>query len=74
MTRNELKNLWFSIPKQNKIECKLVVVNTKFNEIKIVSDVDNYYHSVTLSEVSNPLNYALELDEYKTGEYQLVIK
>ena len=35
MTRNELKNLWFSIPKQDKIECKLVIVNTKFNEIKI---------------------------------------
>ena len=74
MTKNELKQLWFSIPKQDKVECKLVVVNTKSNEIRIVSDVDNYYHSVTLSEVSNPLNYALELDEYKTGEYQLVIK
>ena len=30
MTRNELKNLWFSIPKQvNKKEIKAIVIDTK---------------------------------------------
>ena len=38
MTRNELKNLWFSIPKQvNKKEIKLPVND---NSTKLVSDYD----------------------------------
>ena len=40
MTRNELKNLWFSIPKQaNKKEIKVIVVNIKGGFYKITTDV-----------------------------------
>ena len=73
MTRNELKKLWFSIPKQKKIECKVIVVNTKSNEVKIISDVSNYYHSKTIT-TNNSLNYALNCEEYKLGSHQLIIK
>jgi len=73
MTRNELKKLWFSVPKQNKIECKVIVINTKSDEVKIISDVDNYYHSKTIT-VNNSLNYALNCEEYKVNKYQLIIK
>jgi len=73
MTRNELKELWFTIPHEKKKTMKTIVVNSNSCEINIISD-GNIYHSVTLTEVVNPLIYALNLDEYKTGEYKLVIK
>ena len=73
MTRNELKELWFTIPHEKKETTKTIVVNVNSSEINIISD-GNTYHSVTLTQVSNPLIYALDLDEYKTGEYQLIIK
>ena len=41
MTRNELKNLWFSIPKQvNKEEMKVIVVDIKGGYYKITTDVE----------------------------------
>ena len=73
MTRNELKELWFTIPHKKKETTKTIVVNVNSSEINIISD-GNTYHSVTLTQVYNPLIYALNLDEYKSGEYKLVIK
>ena len=70
MTRNELKNLWFSLPKQDKTECKVIVINTKCNEVKIISDVSGYYHSKTIT-TNNSLNYVLNCKEYKSGSHQL---
>ena len=52
MTRNELKELWFSVPKQNKIECKVVIVNAKSNEVKIISDVNNYISTLNYSNIN----------------------
>ena len=73
MTRNELKNLWFSLPKQDKVECKVIIINAKSNEVKIVSDTSNYYHSKTIT-TNNSLDYALNCEEYKSGSHQLIIK
>jgi len=73
MTRNELKQMWLNIPHEKKETTKTIVVNVDSSEINIISD-GNTYHSVTLTQMSNPLVFALNLDEYKSGEYKLVIK
>ena len=63
MTRNELKNLWFSIPKQdNKKEIKAIVV-----------DVKSGYSSFKTHQV-NPIEYVMNREEYKSGSHQLIIK
>jgi len=72
MTRNQLKELWFTIPHKKKKTMKTIVVNINSGEVKLISDGNDYW-SVS-STHDKPLIYALNLDEYKTGEYKLVIK
>ena len=81
MTRNELKNLWFSIPKQvNKKEIKVIVVNIKGGFYKITTDVEGYYSSSTQGGYGdNVLNVVLDRIEANDGvndlsEYELIIK
>ena len=72
MTRNELKELWFTIPHKKKKTMKTIVVNINSGEVKLVNDGNNYWSMSSIHD--KPLIYALNLDEYKTGEYKLVIK
>ena len=59
MTRNELKNLWFSIPKQdNKKEIKAIVVDVKSGFYKITTDVVGYYSSSSHYIGENVLGHA----------------
>jgi len=79
MTRNELKQLWFSLPVSQE-EVKTITVKIGKNkywpgygEVTIMSDgPDGYSHFSTHQEF--PMKYALNTKEYKSGEYQLVIK
>ena len=79
MTRNELKQLWFSLPVSQE-EIKTITVKADKNkywpgygEVTIMSDgPDGYSHFSTHQEF--PMEYALNTKEYKSGEYQLVIK
>jgi len=79
MTRNELKQLWFSLPVSQE-EVKTITVKIGKNkywpgygEVTIMSDgPDGYSHFSTHQEF--PMEYALNTKEYKSGEYQLVIK
>ena len=86
MTRNELKQLWFSLPVSQK-ETKTITVKIGKNkfwpgygEVTIMSDGPNgYSHFSTHQE--NPLQYALNLIENGKysgntdySEYQLIIK
>ena len=81
MTRNELKNLWFSIPKQvNKKEMKVIVVDTKNGFYKITTDVEGYYSTCTQSGYGeNVLQVVLDRIKVNDGvndlsEYELIIK
>jgi hypothetical protein len=81
MTRNELKNLWFSIPKQdNKKEIKVIVVDTKNGFYKITTDVKGYYSTSTQGGYGeNVLQVVLDLIKVNDGvndlsKYQLIIK
>ena len=80
MTRNELKNLWFSIPKQdNKKEIKAIVVDVKSGFYKITTDVVGYYscssHYVGENVLENVLNRIKVNDGVNDlSKYQLIIK
>ena len=81
MTRNELKNLWFSIPKQvNKKEIKVIVVDIKNGFYKITTDVKGYYSTSTQGGYGdNVLQVILDRIKVNDGvndlsEYQLIIK
>ena len=80
MTRNELKNLWFSIPKQvNKKEIKTIVVNIKGGFYKITTDVEGYYSSSSQYVGENVLENVLNRIKVNDGvndlsKYELIIK
>ena len=80
MTRNELKNLWFSIPKQvNKKEMKVIVVDINGGFYKITTDVEGYYSSSSQYVGENVLENVLNRIKVNDGvndlsEYELIIK
>jgi len=80
MTRNELKNLWFSIPKQvSKKEIKVIVVDTNGGFYKITTDVVGYYSSSSHYVGENVLENVLNRIKVNDGvndlsEYELIIK
>ena len=80
MTRNELKELWFSVPKQdNKKEIKAIVVDVKSGFYKITTDVVGYYSSSSHYVGENVLENVLNRIKINDGvndlsKYQLIIK
>ena len=81
MTREELKRLWFSLEfGDNRLEIKQIIVDKCTNpywpnhaKVQILSDGPNGYSSFSTHQ-ENPLEYAKSRDEYKSGEYELIIK
>jgi len=80
MTRNELKNLWFSIPKQvNKKEMKVIVVDINSGFYKITTDVEGYYSTSSQYVGDNVLENVLNRIKVNDGindlsKYELIIK
>ena len=81
MTRNELKNLWFSLPRnENKKEMKVIVVDIKNGFYKITTDVEGYYSTSTQGGYGdNVLQVVLDLIKVNDGvndlsKYELIIK
>ena len=80
MTRNELKQMWLNIPHYKKTTTKTILVEMdKYKNrvgqgtIQITSDGPNgFTHFGTSQEY--PMKYALNCKEYKSGEYQLIVK
>ena len=82
MTRNELKQLWFSIPMdENKEQINTVLVYNVdtnphwpgYGTVKITRDGPSGFSEFTTHQ-EFPMKYALETEEYKSGEYKLIIK
>ncbi len=81
MNREELKRLWFSIPRdENKKDYKVIVVEVDKNPhwpgygtIEITRDTKDGYSSFKTHQ-EFPMEYALDREEYKSGEYKLIIK
>ena len=55
-------------------EKKQIIVETDFGHVEIMSDGPNGYNSFKTNQGENALQYALNREEYKSGEYELVIK
>jgi len=80
MSREELKQLWFSLDYSNVKEKKEIIVEEdKYKDrlgqgtIEIISDGPNGYSSFKTHQ-EFPMKYVLDREEYKSGEYKLVIK
>ena len=81
MTRNELKQLWFSLPiDENKKDYKVIIVEIGKNPywpgygtVEITSDTKDGYSSFKTHQ-EKPIEYAKNRTEYISGGYELVIK
>ena len=75
MTRNELKQLWFSLPhNKNKKQVNTILVETEFGHVTITSDGPSGYSSFKTSQGENALQYALNHEKYKVNKYELIIE
>ena len=80
MTRNELKQLWFSLPKEeNKVDIKAILVDTNTGIVKIVEDTKIGYTSFSTNQGENALQYALNRQKENNGltdytKFDLIIK
>ena len=80
MNREELKRAWFNMDHSNVPVRKQIIVDYNKNpywqgygEVKILREGPNGYCSFSTHQ-ENPLEYAKNCKEYKSGEYELVIK
>tara|TARA_R110002051_G_scaffold202484_1_gene269125 strand:- start:914 stop:1156 length:243 start_codon:yes stop_codon:yes gene_type:complete len=80
MTRNELKQLWFTLP-TSKVLKKCIIVEPNYGHVEIMSDGPDGYSSFKTNQGENALQYALDRIEESKGckyrdlsEYQLIIK
>ena len=78
--REELKRLLFSIPTEGRKVVKTITITMMTNKwwpgygnVSIDSDgPDGFTHYGTSQK--NPMEYVLDSKEYKSGEYELIIK
>ena len=71
MTREELKQLWFSIPTSDVVT-RTILIEVKYKHVTITSDGPNG-HRQHKSYQENPIDYVHQTKEYKSGDYELVI-
>ena len=82
MTREELKMMFLQMNCSNVPVRKQVIVDLRYLDnkwwpnygyVEILSDGPNGYSSFSTHQ-ENPLEYAKSRKEYKSGEYELIIK
>jgi len=79
MTREELKQMWFNSPTSNvvtrtiKIEMDIYKDRIGQGIVQITSDGPNGFRQFTTHQ-KFPFTYVAELEEYKSGNYELLIK
>ena len=79
MTREELKQMWFNLPTSNVVTKTILVEMDKYKDrkgqgtIEITSDGPNGYSNFKTHQ-EFPYTYLADCEEYKSGEYKLVIK
>ena len=55
-------------------EIKQIIVETNYGHVEVMSEGPNGYRSFKTSQGENALEYALNREEYKSGEYELIVK
>ena len=79
MTRNELKQMWFNLPTSNVVTKTILVEMDKYKDrlgqgtVQITKDGPSGFTQFKTHQ-EFPMEYALDREEYKSGEYKLVIK
>ena len=79
MTRNQLKQMWFNLPTSTIVTKTILVEMDKYEgrqgqgTVQITNDGPSGFHQFKTHQV-NPIEYVLNCKEYKSKEYQLVIK
>jgi len=82
MNREELKRLWFSLDHSNTPVRKQIIVDVRYLDnkwwpnygyVEVVREGPDGYSSFSTHQ-ENPLEYAKSCKEYKSGEYELIIK
>ena len=80
MNRQELKRLWLNIDYSNVKESKQIIVRmgkSKFwpgyGDVEILREGPDGYSSFKTHQ-ERPLEYAKNRKEYRSGEYELIIK
>ena len=73
MTREELKQLWFSVDYSNVKEKKEIIVQTDYGHVEILSDGPSGYSSFKTNQGDECVEYARNSKEFQTGKYKLII-
>ena len=75
MTRNELKTMFLQQDFSNIKEKKQIIVNqySNYGNVEILSEGPNGYSSFKTCQ-KFPMEYVKNLKEYKSGEYELIVK
>ena len=79
MNREELKQMWFNSPTSNvvtrtiKLELDTYKDRVGQGTVQITSDGPNGFRQFTTHQ-KFPFTYVAELEEYKSGDYELLIK
>ena len=74
MTRQELKQLWFNMDYSNVKPRKEIIVEKEYGHVEIMNEGPSGYSSFKTNQGENALQYAFSSKEYKSGEYELIIK
>ena len=80
MSREELKQLWLTLPMQPKVPKKMIIVekhNDSFWSVERITDVEGYYaaSNSNFNSAKEAMNRAMTMvnDKYYS-EYKLIIK
>tara|TARA_R110002020_G_scaffold11306_1_gene42653 strand:+ start:299 stop:538 length:240 start_codon:yes stop_codon:yes gene_type:complete len=79
MSREELKRMWFNIPTSEVVTKTILVEMDKYKDrlgqgtVQITKDGPSGFSEFKTHQI-NPMKWALNRKEYKSGEYKLVIK
>ena len=79
MNREELKQMWFNSPTSSvvtrtiKLEMDTCKDRVGQGTVQITSDGPGGFRQFTTHQ-KFPFTYIVELEEYKSGEYELIIK
>ena len=80
LNRNQLKQLWFNMDYSNVKESKSITITMDkyparkgYGTVQITSEGPNGFNQFTTLQ-ENPMQYVLDSKEYKSNEYELIIK
>ena len=79
MNRVELKQMWFNSPTSNVVTRTITIEMDTYKDrigqgiVQITSDGPNGFRQFTTHQ-KFPFTYVAELEEYKSGDYELLIK